>query len=261
MRRFLVAGIAGAVSLSAVEASAQDKADWRRKDRPVADSYLAVEMRFGPYRPNVDEGVGLVPCNGVAGCTPDGPFHKVFGDDRRFMVGAEVDWQFLHIPHFASLAVGGTIGYTSFSGPAVFKDGSGESAETAGLTIWPFSALGVLRVEVIAREVGIPLVHYVKVGPGVAFWSSSNGRGTSHDRTDGTEGRGHTFGLTYAVGAQFLLDFLDPQSAKTFAIERGVKHTYLFGEYTVLDYRGLGMQTRPLYLGDKTWNIGFMFEL
>jgi hypothetical protein len=258
MRRLLVVSAAGIGLLSTTTADAQD---WRRKERPVTESYLAIEMRFGPYRPNVDEGVGLVPCNGATGCTPDGPFHKVFGDDRRFMVGGEVDWQFVHIPHFASLAVGGTISYTSFSGPAVFKDGSGESAETASLSIWPFSALAVVRLEVLARDLGVPLVPYLKVGPGVAFWSSSNGRGTSRDRKDGTEGRGHTFGLTYSIGGAFLLDFLDPQSAKTFSIERGVRHTYLFAEYTVLDYRGLGMQTKPLYLGDKTWNIGFMFEL
>ena len=257
MRRLLLLATLGAGMLSTTNSTATD---WRPKGREPEPTYLAIEMRFGPYRPNVDQGVGLVPCGANdLSCTRSGPFQKVFGDDRRFMVGGEVDWQFLHVPHFASISIGGSVHYTSFSGPAVFRDGGGESAETASISIWPFAAIAALRLEVLARDLGIPLVPYVKFGPGVAFWSSSNGRGTSQAK-DGTLGRGHTFGLNYAAGVQLLLDFIDPQAAKTFAIERGVKHTYLFGEYSVMDYRGLG-QSNPLYLGDKNWRIGFMFEL
>jgi hypothetical protein len=223
------------------------------------DSIVAVEIRFGPYKPNVDDGVGKVPCS-TAGCTPAGPYDTVFGDSNRIMIGLEVDWQIIHIARAVSLGVGGLIGYTKSSGTAQFKDGSGGSIEEADLSIIPMAALGVARIEGIALNAGIPIVPYAKLGPAIGFWSSSNGRGISYGRTDGKEGRGHTAGVMYALGLSLMLDFLDPQAAKSFAVERGVQHTYAFFEYTVTNLTGLG-QTGAMYLGDKTWNVGLMFEM
>ena len=217
------------------------------------DARVEVELRMGAYHPNVDEGVGK-------DSTGSGPYQRIFGDSKRYMIGGEVDWQPLHIPHFASLGIGGSIGYTSATGAAIRTDNGEPSAEDATLTIWPFAALAVLRVDVIAREMGIPIVPFVKVGPAVAFWSSSNGRGTSRSRVDGTLGRGHTFGMVYSVGGMLLLNFLDRQAAKTFAVEQGVLRTYILIDYTITDLRGLG-QSNAMHLGDKTWNLGFAFEL
>lgn len=245
-------------TLVATTASAWDSPDTNTSRQPKEPS-MAFELRLGPYRPNVDDGVGTTPCP-AKGCVPQGPYKTVFGDDRRFMLSFEVDWQFLHVPHFGSLGVGGAVGYTSASGTAQFKDGTDGSVESTTFKVFPFDALGVLRLDVIDRDFKVPLIPYVKVGPSVAFWSAASDVGVSRYAADGKLGRGHTFGYAYAVGVQFVLDFLDRQAAKTFAVEQGVKHTHVFAEYTVHSLTGIG-QSGAMYVGDKTWNLGFMFEL
>jgi hypothetical protein len=248
------------VGSTAAHAEATPRIYSREQESPTPS--WAIEIRFGPYRPDVDDGVGPVKATMAGGGTKtldEGPYQHIFGDDRRFMVSGEFDWQALPIKHFGSLGIGGLIGYTSATGTAAFSDGTTGSGEDTSLSVWVFGALAVLRVDFLARDLGIPLVPYGKVGPAVAFWSCSNGRGTC-TAADGTIGRGRTGGIVYAVGLQFLLDILDRQAAKTFAVERGVLHSYLFGEYTIMQLHGLG-QSNAMYLGDKTWNIGLMFEL
>lgn len=250
--------VVGAALLGSFVARSADAQPYWRDDhddykRP-RDARFAFELRFGPYKPNVDSGVGLVPG------TNEGPFQHVFGDSRRILFGVEVDWQIVHIARAVSLGVGGLVGYMKASGTAQFADGTAGSIEEADFSVIPMGLVGVARIEGLALNAGIPLVPYAKLGPAVGFWSSSNGRGISRARSDGTIGRGHTFGIMYAVGIQLMLDFLDPQAAKTFAVERGVQHTYAFGEYTVTSLTGIG-QTGAMYLGDKTWNVGLMFEM
>ncbi len=232
-----------ASSLGLVTSVAEAQVDPTRPKDP----YLMVEIRFGPYRPNVDEG----PVSGR-------PYDTAFGDATRYMVGAEVDWQALHIKHFGSLGVGGMFGYTRATANAKFADGSGDSAEDTTFSQWNLVALGVLRVNVLARETWIPLVPYAKVGPGVSLWSAGNGSGTVN--VDGVEGKGRTFGMVYAFGGMFLLDSIDRQAAKTFAAEQGVKHTYFFFEYMMAELKGLG-QTNAMHVGSRTWQLGLAMEL
>jgi hypothetical protein len=212
------------------------------------DSKVAAELRFGPYRPDVDSAF-----NNAA------PYQQVFGDSRRYMMGLEVDWQALHIPRFGSVGIGGSISYTKSTGTAQFSDGSTGSAEETSLTLYPMAALGVVRVDVLARRTPVPLVAYGKIGPGVAFWTAANGSGTSVGK-DGKSGQGRTFGMVYAIGGAFLLDAFDRQAARSFSVEQGVHHSYFFLEYTITDYHGLG-QSGAMYLGDKTWNLGLTFEM
>lgn len=209
---------------------------------------VAVELRFGAYNPQVDRQ--------FSGRTP---YRDTFGDDKRYMVGGEVDWQPIHIPHVGSVGFGGLIGYTSASANAQFADGTGASEEETSFSVWLLAALAVVRIDVLARETWIPLVPYAKVGPAVGLWSSSDGRGTSRT-ADGLVARGRTNGFVYALGGMLLLDALDRQAAKTFAAERGVQHTYFFGELTIADLRGVGQQN-AMQVGDTTWTLGLAFEL
>ena len=213
------------------------------KKEPV----MEIELRFGPYRPRVDEGV------------PAGrPYSQAFGDSTRYMVGGEIDWQALHIPHVGSLGVGGLLGYTKATANAKFSDGSGDSAEETAFSMWLLGALAVMRIDVLARETWIPLVPYIKAGPAAGFWTASNGSGTV--TVDGVKGEGRTFGMIYAIGGMFLLDAIDRQAAKTFSAEQGIKHTYFFFEYTMAELRGLG-QTTAMQIGDRTWTLGLAMEL
>lgn len=217
------------------------------------DSIVAVELRFGPYRPDVDSDPALRTT----------PYANAFGTSTRYQIGTEIDRQFLHVPHVGSLAVGGFLGYTRASGHATMASGTlaGQpSGEEATFWMMPFGALLVARVDVLARETMIPLVFYGKVGLGTALWSSGNASGTSHADSDGKLGRGHTNGAIYAGGVMFLLDAFDRHGAKSFAAQQGVNHTYLFAEWTVTSFTGL-LQDHAMHVGDSTWNVGFAFEL
>jgi hypothetical protein len=215
-----------------------------RKTNPNAT--FAVELRVGPYRPQVDRAF-----NNAA------PYNQVFGDSTRVMLGGEFDWQAIHIPHFGSVGLGGMFGYTKASATALYSDGSGKSAEDTTFSLWMLTALAVIRVDVLARETWIPIVPYGKVGPAMGLWSTSNGSGTSE--INGRKGEGRTYGMMYAVGGMFLLDVIDRQAAKTFSAEQGVKHTYAFGEFTMLEVTGLG-QTGAMQVGDRTWTVGLAAE-
>lgn len=221
--------------------------------RAIPEPIVAVEFRFGAYRPQVD--------SAFANATP---YADVFGDKKRFMIGGEVDWQAIHIPHIGSVGLGGMFGYTKASGTAQFSNPAAHPGEVSGedtsLSLWLLSVLAVVRIDVLARETWIPIVPYGKVGPAMGLWSTSNGLGTSV-ASDGTVGRGRTNGMFYAVGGMFLLDIFDRQAAKTFAVEQGVKHTYFFAEYSIADLRGLGQSGNVMHVGDNTWTLGLSFEL
>jgi hypothetical protein len=211
------------------------------------DAHWAFEARFGAYRPRVDE-------------TLRQPIYEnYFGSRTRFMIGGEVDYQPIHIRHFASLGFGGIVGYTRATGTAPFKDGSAGSDETTTLSQWNFAAVANLRIDVIARETWIPIVPYAKLGLATSLWKASNESGTSVD-TDGSPAAGHTNGIFYALGGMLMLDFFDRQAAKTFSVEQGVTHTYFFAEYTVWSLKGLGQSNGAMHVGDATWTLGLSFE-
>jgi hypothetical protein len=225
----------------------------RAADKSDPDSKFAVELRVGPYRPDVDADPSL---HGT-------PFAQTFGSSTRWLLGAEVDRQFLHVRHVGSLGIGGFLGYTSATGHATLASGglAGQaSAEETTLWMMPLGAVLVARVDGLARETLIPLVFYGKIGLGTALWSASNASGTSHADVDGKLGRGHTNGAIFGAGVMFLVDAIDRRAAKGFSAEQGVNHSYVFAEWTVTKFTGLG-QDHALYVGDATWNVGLAFEL
>src|SRR5262249_54516339 len=130
--------------------------------------HFAFELRFLPYRPDVDGDSHL---HGT-------PYKDVFGSSRYVMVQAEFDWQVTRIPHLGTLGPGVGIGYLKNSAQAKFADGT-QSGETTSLEIIPIYAVAVLRADVVWRELHIPVVPYAKAGLGLAFWRGSNTLGTS----------------------------------------------------------------------------------
>jgi len=217
-------------------------------DSQAQPSIVTIEARFGPYRPQVDTAF-----------EKGTPYKNAFGDAPRVMAGAQIDVVPIHIRHLGSIGFGGMFGYTYASAKADYADGSGASAEKTSFDLWLLSVLTTVRFDVVARETRIPLVPYAKAGLMWGLWNSTDGRGVSHS-ADGRAARGRTNGFVYAVGAMLLLDAFDPEAAKTFASERGVKHSYVFGELTIADLRGFG-QTDVMRVGDKTWTAGVAFEM
>jgi hypothetical protein len=212
--------------------------------------HFALEVRFGPYTPRIDD-------------ETDTPVReRFFGDTRRYLVGLELDWQLWRAPYVGTLGLGAGWGYTSLSGPNQVPAGSVEPgdpppnvSQKSTLHIMPLYAVGVLRVDALARNLSIPIVPYGKLGLAAALWWVNNGLGTASSDT-GVKGRDTSIGTQAALGAMLLLDFIEPSVARTLDTETGVNNTYLFIEWSVSDFNGDQMN-----VGSSTWTTGLALEL
>src|SRR5262249_6784856 len=131
-----------------------------------------------------------------------------------------------------SIGPGLSWGYTHMSTNARLALTSGESAENTFLSIMPMYGVGVVRVDVLARETVIPLVGYGKAGIGYGlYWMGNDLK---------TQARGHTWGTQFALGGMLLLDNLDPHAAAQLDEEAGINNTYLFLEWNNANLDGFG---------------------
>ncbi len=218
-----------------------------RDDHNESPQYGALEIRFGRYVPAVD--------SSISGGTP---FKDTFGDSSRYMFGLEADWQLIRFPHLGTLGPGLGWGYTRATGFAHLSSApSVISGEQTALSVMPFYAVGVLRADVLARDFGIPIVPYAKLGIGYALWWASDGGTTS--RQGGVLGRGTSYGPQYGVGLMFLLDELDPQTARDADNGLGINNSYIFGELFGSELDGFGSKTR-MNVGTNSWVLGLAIE-
>jgi len=246
--------VAATLGASAVARAQEDRVEplGGKEHGKHSPQHFAFELRFSPYTPNVDSDPAL---HGQM------PYKTAFGTAPRLFAGAEFDWQALRIPHVGPFGPGVTAGYTNASDPANFTtphNGSTVSGETTSLWIIPMAALAVLRVDVLWRDVGIPLVPYAKVGFALALWRASNTLGTSS--FEGVSGEGHSWGTHYALGLSLNLNPFDAYAAQNFDDSMGVNGTYVFAEWSREDYNGLGFQSDPLRVGGTNWMFGLAFE-
>lgn len=208
---------------------------------------MLIELRFGAYRPDVDSEF----TNGQK------PYETIFGDDTRFEIALEYDWQVLSIPYLGTLGPGLGIGYTTANADAPFTaDPSKRSAEETSLSLVPMYLVAVLRIDVFAREWSIPIVPYAKGGIGWAWWWSS-GAGTDASLP---APRGTSYGYQYAFGGMFLLDVLNEHSAAELDYQTSINHSYVFGEWYVSKLDGAGVFSDNLHVGTDTWMLGLAFE-
>ncbi len=221
-----------------------------RSHRPSeSPQRFALELRFGPYRPDIDSDFDTAT-----------PYDTVFGGDRRLYLGLELDWQALRIPGVGTLGPGLSVGYTHMSANAKLSSTGADSAEQTTLSIMPMYAVGVLRVDVLARETAIPLVPYAKAGLGYGLWWAANDTGTS--TVDGVKGRGATAGTHWALGGMFLLDAIDPRASVQLDNETGVNNSYFYFEWMRSNLDGFGDSTHSkLRVGTSTWVMGLALEM
>lgn len=228
-----------------------ESADYRRLDRHLKSSpqHFAFELRLGTFLPRIDEEPGL----------SGKPFETIFGDDKRIYVGFEFDWQALRIPYFGTLGPGVSWGYTHMSAKAKLSDSDEESAESTGLAIQPMYLAAVLRIDVLARELSVPLVPYGKAGLGYSLWRSTNDSGTSV--RDGIEAKGHSSGTHFALGGMLLLDVFDPSAALLFDENLGVNNSYLYFEWYWSNVGNGLIEDKPqLRVGTSSWVAGVALE-
>lgn len=210
-----------------------------------SEQYAAIEARLGPYRPDVDQEV------------TGAPFDDTFGDKKHYAFGLQADWQIFRIPNVGTLGPGVGWSYVRYSARAPFTDGSGTSDQNTRLWVMPFWGVGVLRVDVLARNWSIPFVPYGKAGLVYALWRCSTGDSVCYSADGSKVGRGSETGTMYALGLMFLLDWMDPESAREMDNSVGVNNSYFFGEWysSDVDSFGKGMQ-----VGTDTWALGLAFE-
>lgn len=214
----------------------------------LSPQHAAIELRFGRYVPRVDDGV-------------ESPvFEDFFGDSNRYLFGFEIDWQIWRAPYIGTLGVGAGWGYTSMSAPNRPTGQEGEPNEQpigqeSTLSIMPMYAVGVLRVDVLSRQLGIPLVPYGKLGLGYALWWIDDGIATARN-AEGIIGRDISVGTHAALGGMLQLDTFDPVAARAMDAEVGINNSYIFFEWLWSNFAGDQMN-----VGSSTWMTGLAIEL
>jgi hypothetical protein len=215
--------LVGCLVSSRVLARAPDtfEEDYARPALIDSPMWWAMELKAGPYIPGDTSSL-----------------KDTFGNDRGWLLSVEVDVTVLHIPKVGQLNLGLGFGWSNYEAKARDENGNKTSEETK-LTLYPLSALAVLRVDALARETVIPLTFAGKIGSDFVRWKSTTGKRTDAD--------GINVGLRWAVQAAFELDFFERQSARRMDEEWGVNHTFLLFEY---------FQSVTEGTGDRTWQLG-----
>ena len=246
-RRLVASGAAFAVVLGATDASAIEFGT-RASEHPFrSPQNFELELRISPYYPQIDDDPNL---NGQT------PFLKNFGDVARVSVGLEFDWQMFRIPHVGTIGPGFGVAYVGMSRDVVTVSGRA-SGDSTKLSIYPFFADAVLRVDTFWHDAGIPLVPYGKAGLGLGLWRASNASGTAV--ANGVNGKGASWGTSFALGVQFALDAIDQGASRNMDNSTGINNTYVFIEESWLALNGIGQQN-ALHVGSNTWVAGLAFE-
>ncbi|MSP59552.1 MAG: hypothetical protein EXR72_04270 [Myxococcales bacterium] len=251
--------------------------------------HFAVELKFGPYSPNIDSTPGL------KGKTP---FRDLFtAQDNKDAPGRppgkvlttlEFDWQVWH--GFGSFGLAASAGISRRSTHSFVYDrpggvlsscataadltGCDRSSDQTALNVMPFALQLVYRFDYLAVRYKVPVVPYLKGGVAYYLWWIENGAGEVTRTIDKTTkmsdtsqtcgfggdcGLGGTFGLVAHPGVALLLDVLDPGSARTMDSELGINHSYLFAELHYAWINGFNSPTKMVF-SDVTWNMGLAFE-
>jgi hypothetical protein len=227
--------VALASALLSVNAQAAELGT-RAEEHPYrSPQNAALELRFGPYQPQIDKDYSAK------------PYDKSLGSGPRVYAGLELDWQVYRIPHFGTIGPGFQVGRANMTRTST----TGADYE---LTIYPLVVDAVLRVDQLWRGMGVPVMPYVKGGFGIGFWEASTDFRKAVGNLDSS---GRSYGGMGAIGIAFPLDFIDPDSSRGTDRAMGINTSSFFFEYDFLELGG----GHNLRVGDETWIIGLMFEL
>jgi MYXO-CTERM domain-containing protein len=230
----LLALTLGAASL-ATSASAQDASS----DTVITGQHnvesperFAIEFRVGGFTPRVG----------------NSSFRAVFGDNAMGpLLDLELDVLAYRIPYLGPIYFAGALGTASYTANAFSANGASRASEETTLSLIPISALAVLRIDVLAREFGLPFIFTGKFGADFTYWATSTG-----SRSDA---KGLSIGMRWGAQLGFELDFFDPSAARALDEMWGLNHAFLFGE--LLGVIGLG---DPLITNAVGWAAGLGFN-
>jgi len=239
-----------------------------RKDkfgRPGSPQRFAVEIKMGPYLPDVDRkytGSGFGPYTTLFGET-DGGGVATEDPKKGLMPVIGFDWQFFYAA--GPLGLGTQVAFFRDKASAILANPTPEDttirseADSVTFTLLPVSALISYRFELLADRFKVPLVPYAKAGPTYALYWARDGRRNIARDDDGDKGLGGVWGYTLNAGMMLRLDFIERGTAKKLDQTTGINHTYVFGEFSFnrLDNFGVG---NSISVGDATWFAGLAIE-
>jgi hypothetical protein len=210
---------------------------------PPSPRQWNVELRFGPYRPNVDSEFAD---RGQSAR----PYEEVFSNSRHLMTQLEIDHHLVH--RGGTWAAGVGIGYFNVTAAALSQNLQSRSGDATGLRLIPLSAVLIYRADTLRERWGSPIVPYAKLGLDCTLWRIAD--------TSQPDISGRTFGWHAAAGLTVDLSPLDPDAAAEMDRESGVNQTALFIEVARYSLDGFGSGS-ALHVGDTTWFAGLMLEL
>lgn len=206
MNRFLLISLA-LVTVGAFRSSAeaQYSDEYRRPDE--SQEMFAFEIGVGQYRPDVGNEA----------------FERVFGSDFGPALRLELDVLPLRIPYVGRVGVGVNAGWSLHSNGACLDTTCSQRAdEETEMRIWPIGLMAVLRIDVLARELSIPLLLTGKIGLDAVVYDINSG---ANDEASGV-----SLGFKWSAQIALELDFIRPTRARSLDDEWGINHTFLFGE-------------------------------
>jgi hypothetical protein len=220
--------------------------DVRRQQSPQS---FALEVKLSPYLPPLDANDAS-----LGGATP---FTDIFGTKNALMARFELDYQFLRLGRFASLAAGAGVGVYQKTGFGL--DENGDPTEDENLfRVVPLSASAVLRGDYLLQAFQVPLVPFAKVGLDYYYWSNKkNGEFTKFP--NGNDVRGGTAGVHANLGLAFDLNALDPKGGVGMDHSFGINHSYLFAEAELAQVNDFN-SGESFDFSTTLINIGLAFE-
>ena len=240
--------------------SRRDPGEEEFQGRVESPQRFALELKFGPYLPDVDRrssGEGFGPYATIYGRTND--LGVTTGRPRQGLFSVlGFEWQFVHLG--GPFSIGTTVGYFRDSADALIATpvAEGESvraaADKAVFHVVPVTLLLGYRFELLADRVRVPLVPYARGGVAYGFWVAKKG-GKLTTNSAGEKSRGGSFGWQANLGLMLRLDFFDRASSVDLDRQTGINHTYLFGEWQFSRLNNFGADT-AMSIGDDTFLVG-----
>lgn len=186
--------------------------------------WMALELKLGPYVPGGSDA-----------------FKRTFGDDKGWMLAAELQFTVWEIPHVGQLNLGAGFAWANYDAGAIDSATNQRSDEKTEFTLYPLSALAVLRVDALARNTSIPLTFAGKLGADFVRWKATTGGQTDDD--------GLNIGMRWAAQVAFELDWFDRRAARRMDEEWGINHMLVLFEFIDSLTRGTGDRTFQVGLG------------
>ncbi len=234
--------------------------------------YWNLEMKLGPYLPNIDSEFDLAPGE-------VGPYEAVFRDKKAIMGIVELQrfllWPAGQLGVTASIGVMGRSAnsfQTAADGTPVVDPSTGEYVRSPGdktrFRMIPTSVGAVYRFTQLDEKVGIPLVPYGKLGLSYYLWWIRRPDGslasvqkdqscTENCSTD--RALGASIGWQATIGLSIRAERIDKQAGFDLRNELNIEHAGFFAELTYASVDHFGASDR-LNVGDLTWFAGINFE-